>query len=248
MNRGRADGGSSRSQARHRPRRVSGRAPVPPCPCRAHLVGHPIGRRPSLDEGRRVVDAREVRRVGHGDQLQLPCMGGQLGDNHAHGQQQDRGGDVVAVGEGEPLRTGEEAVSHCGCAAGEPRRLPGCPVRRPPRRGQVPGSRATCAHGPGPGLKRPRAARAGRRPGRSGAERVSHGPRPMCPALRVYDVAVAGRSAVGDAWPGAAGRVRTMVRPPPGVSSASSVPPMASAKPRATARPSPTPAPRGASP
>ena len=39
-----------------------------------------------------------------------------------------------------------------------------------------------------------------------------------------------------------------MVRPPPGVSSAASVPPIASMKPRATARPRPTPAPAAVSP
>lgn len=46
----------------------------------------------------------------------------------------------------------------------------------------------------------------------------------------------------------AIGRLSTIVRPPPGVSSAFRVPPMASVKPRATARPRPTPAPRGESP
>src|SRR5262249_52199301 len=50
----------------------------------------------------------------------------------------------------------------------------------------------------------------------------------------------------GSAWPGwpsarAAGRDMTMVSPPPGVSSGSSVPPMASVSPRDSARPSPTP-------
>src|SRR5690606_23321051 len=56
----------------------------------------------------------------------------------------------------------------------------------------------------------------------------------------------AGRAGSGTAP--AARRVTVMVRPPPGVSSASRVPPIASAKPRATGRPRPTPAPRGASP
>ena len=40
---------------------------------------------------------------------------------------------------------------------------------------------------------------------------------------------------------GAAGSDRVMVRPPPGVSSGSSVPPIASVRPRDRARPSPTP-------
>src|SRR5581483_3990788 len=43
---------------------------------------------------------------------------------------------------------------------------------------------------------------------------------------------------------GAAGRLSTMVRPPPGVSSATRLPPIASTNPRATARPRPTPVPR----
>ncbi len=61
-------------------------------------------------------------------------------------------------------------------------------------------------------------------------------------------VTVAGRSGLVGGWPVAGRRVRTIVRPPPGVSSALRVPPTASAKPRATARPRPTPAPPGASP
>src|SRR5659263_347858 len=54
-------------------------------------------------------------------------------------------------------------------------------------------------------------------------------------------------SAAG-ARPSATGSAITTVSPPPGVSSTSMVPPIASTNPRATARPSPRPWPEGASP
>lgn len=82
--------------------------------------------------------------------------------------------------------------------------------------------------------------------GRTGADR----PRATEPRHggRRHDVIVAGRSRSTGGPPSAARRVNTMVKPPPGVSSAASTPPIASTKPRATARPRPTPAPPGASP
>src|ERR1700727_4055862 len=53
-----------------------------------------------------------------------------------------------------------------------------------------------------------------------------------------HGAAVAGYRGAGR---GAAGSDRVMVRPPPGVSSGSRVPPMASVRPRARASPRPTP-------
>src|SRR4051794_3786391 len=50
-----------------------------------------------------------------------------------------------------------------------------------------------------------------------------------------------GSGPVGSAGTAAAFRATTMVRPPPDVSSAVSVPDIASVRPRATARPRPTP-------
>lgn len=87
--------------------------------------------------------------------------------------------------------------------------------------------------------------------GRVNAEPVrKRRPKPhrRCQACDPYDVVIGGRSGLTRGWSAVCFSVMTMVMPPPGVSSAVSVPPIASAKPRATARPRPTPAPRGASP
>src|SRR5258707_9306169 len=79
--------------------------------------------------------------------------------------------------------------------------------------------------------------------GRQAGPRIRHfrGHRPTPPLATSRPApCTAGTSAVA-AGPGAAGSERAMVSPPPGVSSGSRVPPIASVRPRESARPSPTP-------
>lgn len=121
-----------------------------------------------------------------------------------------------------------------GTATADVRR-PGRPTdtRTSPRRNHRPPNRVTAT---------------AQHPARGQRVRLSPTPDvPPAPAAP-QDVAPAGSPGSSERRSGAVGTASTMVRPPPGVSSAWSVPPMASVNPRATARPRPTPAPRGASP